>query len=918
MRMLPWSATLAVVAVSACTAKPPEANAVLLSEGPFATGDLVGVDGSKSADVNKKPLPLSFSWRVVSAPPGSESSVIGDDRPIAAVIPDVYGDYVIGLIVSNSDASSPEQTVPFTVAECGNEAPVVASATATPSAPNTGDVVSLAADVSDLDTSETCGLEQSLTYQWSIATLPSGSAAVLNDANAETPSFLADRPGDYTLRLVVTDSTGIESAPVDVPITVSVCGDAAPSVDDVILPGTSSVDVRVPLNVTVSDADNGGDCGLTQALVVGSTFLSKPAGSSASFAPAEGTTPAFVPDVPGDYVIRTTVADGTGRTGTRDTTVSVDACGDAIPTLSAVAYAPELPNTGDRVQFSLQGDDLDALTPCSLGQELTYSARFVSLPVGSGASLTPAVGASPSFVADQAGTYGVRLTVTDSTGRASSQTVSVVVSECGANAPTVTGSVFDPASQVVGGLIELDVVAADADVDCGLTPTLTVVSEIVDAPVDSSAQLAPAEGTSPSFVADQPGDYVVRTTVTDESGRSDSTDTVITVGVCGDHAPDALLSFLVPSAAGPGNAVDGDTVTVDSPVQLSGIPSTDADLVDPCNLTGSLDFTWSFLSIPAGSRASFNDVHLLTPSFTPDVPGEYLGRMTVTDGRYTDVAVFQITAVPVDIFGVANGFSVTFVAGGGSLWNRPKGVTVGPNGNIYVVQSGSSAVTVTPATGVSTSYFAFGGELVTRRSVEDIVYAPSVDAFYVSVNSRVVRVDNAGNQTAPISVSVPRAVSVFTPQGTSTPRLQVTSESNAQVEFFSLSNGSSQGNSGVFQNSDALYGHESAVVGQGNTYWVTDRNRGEVRRSTGSVTETNQLDTPRDIVRAPSGALYVADDAAGVVYKVTDCGQAGCSLLPVAFGNWNPYGLWLENANTLLVTDNQGEALYRLTNTNGL
>jgi RHS repeat-associated protein len=46
-----------------------------------------------------------------------------------------------------------------------------------------------------------------LAYQWSFTSKPSGSSAVLSDAAAKTPSFLADLSGVYEVRLIVSDGT---------------------------------------------------------------------------------------------------------------------------------------------------------------------------------------------------------------------------------------------------------------------------------------------------------------------------------------------------------------------------------------------------------------------------------------------------------------------------------------------------------------------------------------------------------------------------------------------------------------------------------------------------------------------------------------------------------------------------------------
>ncbi len=57
-----------------------------------------------------------------------------------------------------------------------------------------------------------------VTYAWSLTATPSGSAAALDDAASETPSFTPDVPGAYSVQLVVSDGTD-ESAPDNLTIT---------------------------------------------------------------------------------------------------------------------------------------------------------------------------------------------------------------------------------------------------------------------------------------------------------------------------------------------------------------------------------------------------------------------------------------------------------------------------------------------------------------------------------------------------------------------------------------------------------------------------------------------------------------------------------------------------------------------------
>ncbi|MDT8340235.1 MAG: PKD domain-containing protein [Longimicrobiales bacterium] len=75
------------------------------------------------------------------------------------------------------------------------------------------------------------------------------------------------------------------------------------------------------------------------------------------------------------------------------------------------------------------------------------------------------------------------------------------------------------------------------------------------------------------------------------------------------------------------------TVSAGLPVTLDASGSSDPD-------GDALTVSWS-LAVPAGSAAALDDASSLTPSFTPDVAGDYVATVTVSDG--TDSADDAVT-----------------------------------------------------------------------------------------------------------------------------------------------------------------------------------------------------------------------------------------------------------------------------------
>lgn len=132
---------------------------------------------------------------------------------------------------------------------------------------------------------------------------------------------------------------------------------------------------------------------------------------------------------------------------------------------------------------------------------------------------------------------------------------------------------------------------------------------IVSAPAGSTATLTDATTERPTFVADVVGDYVIELVVTDNR-RQTGSDQVV-VRAVENRAPVAK--------AGPDR-----TVTVGTPVTLDGRESSDPD-GDP------LTFQWRFLSRPEGSTAVLTGADTAQATFTPDVVGEYIIELVVTD-----------------------------------------------------------------------------------------------------------------------------------------------------------------------------------------------------------------------------------------------------------------------------------------------
>ena len=159
-------------------------------------GSEVVLNGLASSDADGHPL--TYRWALLARPVGSAAALSDPNALFPSFTADVVGDYVAQLVVGDGLNESAPDTVLIRTAR----PPVVANAGP--------DQVVEAGTIVQLDgsgSSDTSG--QPLTYQWSVASAPSGSQAALSSTSAVDPAFAADVAGTYELRLTVTSAFGV-------------------------------------------------------------------------------------------------------------------------------------------------------------------------------------------------------------------------------------------------------------------------------------------------------------------------------------------------------------------------------------------------------------------------------------------------------------------------------------------------------------------------------------------------------------------------------------------------------------------------------------------------------------------------------------------------------------------------------------
>lgn len=277
------------VTITATTANSaPVANA-----GPdqnIATTTLVTLNGSASSDSDGDTI--SYSWLLTTAPTGSNASLSNQTSVSPTFTADVDGSYVVQLTVNDGIVDSATDAVTI-VATTANSAP---TANAGPDQNiSTTAIVTLSAGASSDPDGDT------LSYSWSLTTVPNGSNTSLANATSISPTFTADTDGLYIAQLIVNDGL-IDSTADTVAITASTANSipiANAGADQNVLVGNT-----VFLDASGStDADNDG-------LLYTWSFVSTPTGSNVSFDDALAENPSFTPDLNGSYVINLIANDG--------------------------------------------------------------------------------------------------------------------------------------------------------------------------------------------------------------------------------------------------------------------------------------------------------------------------------------------------------------------------------------------------------------------------------------------------------------------------------------------------------------------------------------------------------------------------------------------------------------------------------
>lgn len=251
-----------------------------------AVGAIVQLDGSASTDTNG--MLLSYQWTITQMPNGSLAALSNPTAVRPVFTADLPGTYVLQLTVF--DGTEPSSPATLTIST--GAIPPTAQAGA-------NQHVSVGAKVTLSGAASTDPNGKSLTYAWSLLSIPAASKATLTGAATANPTFVADVAGNYVAQLIVSDSY-YPSAPSTVLIST---GNLPPVAN----PGATAW-VKVGSLVTLDGSQSADPQGL--GLTYSWSFVDIPASSQGILNNAAAAKANFTADEPGTFIAELIVSDG--------------------------------------------------------------------------------------------------------------------------------------------------------------------------------------------------------------------------------------------------------------------------------------------------------------------------------------------------------------------------------------------------------------------------------------------------------------------------------------------------------------------------------------------------------------------------------------------------------------------------------
>lgn len=403
---------------------------------------VVTLSGAGSSDPDGDAL--TYLWAFDHVPAGSAVTSRANPfstnhatDPMTTFTPDVLGTYVISLTVR--DPAGATSAADYVVINAGEPDSIPVAHAGADQSVGTGSSVTL-----DGSGSFDPG-GRALSYSWSVVQKPDGSSVSgVSDPTVASPSFTADKKGVYVASLTVNN--GLATSAAD---TVTVTATAADNAPVANAGADQAAEDCTTVSLDCSNSDDPDDDALSYYWDV----QLKPSNSNVSrstFSNSTGATTTFYPDQAGTYVLSCAVYDGSNWSTPDTMTVAASertfntapavnagadqtvAAGSAICEQSGYVYncdecADQTVTIGsDAVINDPDGDPYTVQWEVIEGDDITLSNAATLVTTITMTDLEPEEPGACNETEAR-----LRLTVTDCTGAAVTDVVSVVASCCG-------------------------------------------------------------------------------------------------------------------------------------------------------------------------------------------------------------------------------------------------------------------------------------------------------------------------------------------------------------------------------------------------------------------------------------------------------------------------------------------------------
>ncbi|MCF6274462.1 MAG: cadherin-like domain-containing protein, partial [Robiginitomaculum sp.] len=366
---------------------------------------------------------------------------------------------VLNIIVSydvvDGNGGSAPQTATITITGA-NDAPIVNAVTG--NASEDGPAITLTADFSDVDASDTHTFSVDVTGATGLVT-DNGDGTFGYDPNGGFESLAVGETATDTFTYTVTDNNGASTTNT---VTITITGtNDAPIVAAALTASANEDDASLTVDMLAgaSDVDNGAILSVANVtgLTAGVTF----AGSTLTVDPADNAFQSLAMGAVLNIVISYDVVDQHGASVAQTATITITGTNDAPIVAAALTAAANEDDASFTVDMLTGASDIDAGDVLSVANVagLTAGVTFA----GSTLTIDPADAAFQSLALGEVLNIVVSYDVVDGNGGSVAQTATITIT--GANdAPTVAAALTASANEDDAGFT-IDMLTGASDID---------------------------------------------------------------------------------------------------------------------------------------------------------------------------------------------------------------------------------------------------------------------------------------------------------------------------------------------------------------------------------------------------------------------------------------------------------------------